>query len=92
MIKCDKRNVEFCGKKSLILPELSTLVHALHFNVFIEKDGMTAEESRKTILDAVKIGFLSDSEAKDKLCGEMKDEILKALDELKELLSGKDDE
>ena len=92
MIKCDNGNIEITGMKSEILADLSTMVHVLHFNVFIENRGMTAEESRKMILDSVEIGFLSESEAKEKLCGGVKDNILKVLDELKELLSRKDDE
>ena len=92
MIKCNEGNVEITGSKATVMTEFSTLVHAMHYELFIGEDKMTAEESRKEILEAVELGFLTFDESKKKLACDVKSEILKALDELKELLCRKDDE
>jgi len=88
MIKVDKGHVVVTGPRPLVLAELSTFVHALPYDVFIDKHNMAPEESKKLIMEAVENGFQTEKDAEDKA----KEIVLGVLDKLKELIEGKDDE
>ena len=92
MIKCDKGKVKIEGTGYLILSELSTLVHELHYGVFVEKCGATPEESKEDILEAVERGFKTDEEMRECAKDTLKDVLTDLSDLLNNILSGKDDE
>lgn len=88
MIKVDKGNVVVTGPRPMVLAEFSTLVHVLHYHIFIDKDNMAPEESKKLIMEAVEKGFQTEAETK----AMAKESLLDVLSTIKELIEGKDDE
>lgn len=88
MIKCDKGNVEIHGTGANMLAELTTLVHALYYDVLIKDCDIPQEEAQKLILDAVQLGFKTHEQVK----GEAAARIVEMLDKLKDILTRKDDE
>lgn len=92
MIKIDKENVEIVGNGPLVLAELSTLVHSLHYGFFIGEVKIPPEKSREMIQKAVEKGFLSDDEIAAEAEKAKKECLVDILDKLKDLLTGKDDE
>ena len=92
MIKCDKGDVSFDGTQNQILSELATLVHALHYDVFVERHELTADVSRKLILEAVEAGFQTEEQAERNAVKLTKELLEKVISGLERILSGKDDE
>lgn len=95
MLKVDKGCIEIRGNVPDVLANLSTLVHNLYHDCFIGSAEISPEESRKMIMDAVELGFLSDEEAAAKAKeskDRAKDDLLRMLDKLADILKGKDDE
>lgn len=95
MIKIDKGIVQICGDLKDILADISTIVHNLHYECLVDKANIPQEESRKMIMNAVELGLKKreDVEKEVKESKErMKSEALKALDELRSILLGKDEE
>lgn len=92
MIRCNNGDVSFDGTRPQLLAELSTLVHALHHCVFVEDHGLSAEESRKLIVEAVEDGFQTEDEAKRKAVEMTKELLEEVLDGLARILNRKDDE
>lgn len=88
MIKCVNGNVDMHGNGPSLLADFATIVHSLHYGVFIDDKGFSPEKSRELILKAVEKGFKDDKEIED----EAKECLLDVLDKIKELLTGKDDE
>lgn len=91
MIRIDKENVEIVGNGPFVLAELATLVHSLHYGFFVKEVGIKPEHSRKMIQKAVEKGFLSDDEAAAEAERAKKECLIDILDNLKDILSGKDD-
>lgn len=95
MIKVDNSGIEINGIAPDVLSELTTIVHHLHYDCIVGSDKVSPEESRKLIMEAVELGFSSDEEvaAKAKESKErIKADVLRVLDELANILKGKDDE
>lgn len=95
MIKVDKGYIEIRGNVQDVLANLSTLVHNLYHDCFIGSAEISPEESRKMIMEAVGVGFLSDEEAAENAKESKeraKEDLLRMLDELADILKGKDDE
>lgn len=94
MIKNDKGNIEIRGEKRIVLAELSSLIHHLHHECFIENAEFSPEKSREMIMHAVELGLKSPEEVHnhaDESRKRMKADALKALDELKSILLGEDE-
>lgn len=78
------------GKKPLVLAELATLTRAMH-KVFTDDCGMSPEESKDKILEAVNQGFMTEEEVKNK-ADEVFDSVISMLTALRNAALGKDDE
>jgi len=87
MIKCENGLVKMQGDPRLLMADLTTTVHAMHYDVFIEKHNFDPEHSREMIIRAVEQGFSTEEEIEN----ELKESLLELLDKLKELIEGKDD-
>ena len=74
MIKCDKGNVCISGSKTMVLAELSTLVHSMCYGVLIGDREMNPADARSEILDAVEYGFMTEDEAKAK-ASDMREDV-----------------
>ena len=92
MIKIDMNNVEIVGNVPIVLAELSTLVHSLHYGFFTGEVKIPPEKSRKMIQKTVEKGFLSDDEIAVQAEKAKKECLVDILDKLKDLLTGKEDE
>ena len=95
MIKIDNGTVEICGNLNDILADISTIIHNLHHACLVGKANVPQGESRKMIMQAVELGFKTRGEVKEeykksKEC--LRADALKALDELRNILLGKDEE
>lgn len=95
MIKCNKELVEIRGEKGHILAELANIVHHLHYGCFVDNAEIPEEKSREMIMHAVELGLTPPEEVhkeaeKSKEC--LRADALKALDELRSILLGKDEE
>ena len=90
MIKCDKGNIVINGSAVLALSELTTLVHAMHYDVFIGDVGMSPEESREKILEAIEKGFLTEEKIKQEVTESAGEVFAMLLDALKDIVQGKD--
>lgn len=86
MIKVDKGNVAVIGNHPIVMAELSTLVHELFYDVLIEHGGMSPEEAKKEITDAVEIGFMTDEQAKAKAAEQFEEVGKTVADVLSKLL------
>lgn len=98
MIKCDKGNVVIEGKKSLVLSELTTLVHMLTYEVFMGDLEMTLEEAKENIQRAFDLGMKTEEEVREQvkadlkgmlgpfgdMLGDVLNEVLNALEQKKE--------
>lgn len=95
MIKVDKGNVTVIGKHPIVMAELTTLVHEMYHSILTEHGGMTPEEAKEQINNAVELGFMTDEQAKEKakeLIGKSIAGILYALMNAITETHGKDDE
>lgn len=95
MIKTDKGCIEIKGNVPDVLADLSTIVHNLYHNCLIGGAEISPEESRKMIMEAVGCGFMSDEEAAENAKESKeraKEDLLRVLDKLADILKGKDDE
>ena len=91
MINCNSGVVQIRGKKNDVLADLSTAIHVLHFEVFVGDGKIPPEKSREMIMDAVEYAFKTEDELSNKQ-DELKNDVLKTLDELRSILLGKDEE
>ena len=82
MIKVDKGNVTINGSSILLKTELAVLVNTLQYNILTKEIGMTPDESKKFIMEAVEHGFKTESEIHE----EAKESLAKALEMLSEEL------
>ena len=87
MISCECGRVQFKGSMPMVRAELSVMIHALYYDVLIERNGMTPEEAKKLILETVEKGFETEEQAK----GNALDTFCSLLDLLKDKLNRKGD-
>ncbi len=82
MLESNKGNVRIRGSFEDIYADLATLVHALYFEVLIEKEGMEPENARAEIMEAVENGFHTAEEIERDVEGlhDSFDELLGALE------------
>lgn len=73
MIKCDKGNVVIEGMKSLVLSELTTLVHVLTYEVFMGDLEMSLEEAKENIQRAFELGLKPEEEVREQAKADLKD-------------------
>ena len=90
MIRCNNGDVLVEGSMPVLLSDLSTIVHAMHYDV-CNAEGMSYSESRERILKAVELGFKTEEECKHEAVRLTKELLEKVLCDLTKILDGEDD-
>lgn len=92
MIKANKGEVIIEGGFVELTADLACIVHCLHDDVFIKGIGMTEDEAKERIHEAVEMGFIPEEELhkkNDETVGEVLGDIIeKAIDLLEKLTGG----
>lgn len=90
MINIDKTKVTVKGDGFLLLAELATAVSVI--NEMFVGGGLSNEDAREQIQDAVDLGFMSLEEVKDKALDKLKEltieELIDVVDALKDEVEG----
>lgn len=86
MINIDKTKVTVKGDGFLLMAELATAISVI-YDMFVD-DGLSKEDAKEYIQDAVDLGFMSLEEVKDKALDKLKEltieELIDVVDALKD--------